>query len=120
MIVLASQLLASLMFAAGCALLTAILLRRSYRYFGSSRRRHNEGPIAAQPRPTGEWSGAHHDASAMIERQKVELHDQGRELKALLDNKISVLQELCRQSQQQIDRLEELLAESRSAPAARR
>ena len=115
MIVLASQLLASMMFAAGCALLTALLLRRSYRYFGRSRRKQNEGPIAAQPRPTSEWSGAHHDAAAMIERQKVELHEQGRELRAQLDNKISVLQELCRQSQQQIDRLEELLAESHAA-----
>ncbi|TWT85437.1 hypothetical protein Pla123a_02440 [Posidoniimonas polymericola] len=110
MLLLANTLVASIMFAAGCALLTSILLRRSYRYFGR-RRRYDDSPIARQPRPTSQWSGAYSDSSAMIERQKVELHDAGRELRAQLDNKIVVLQELCARSQQQIDRMEELLRE---------
>ena len=106
---LADTLVASFMFAAGCALLVAILLRRSYRYFGR-RRKRDDSPIAHQPRPTSEWSGAYTDSSAMIERQKVELHDTGRELKAQLDNKIVILQELCAKSEQQIQRMEDLLA----------
>lgn len=108
---LANQ-IANILFATGCGLLTAILLRRSYRYFGRRGRRDNR-PIAAQPRPTSEWSGAYHDAAALIERQKVEMHDLGRELKAQLDNKVSVLQMLSAQSQAQIERLEALLEESR-------
>lgn len=104
------------LFALGCALLTMILLRRSYRYFGKKRRR-NEPAIDAQPRPTDAWSGAHADASARIERQKVELYDLGREITAQIDNKMILLQELIGKSQAQIDRLEELLAESKERKA---
>ncbi|MEM9184920.1 MAG: hypothetical protein AAGB00_00320 [Planctomycetota bacterium] len=100
------------MFALGCALLTTILLRRSYKYFGRGRRRRNEPAIAAQPRPEGAWTGAHADASARVERQKVELHEQSREAAATIDNKLVLLQELIAKSQAQIDRLEKLLAEA--------
>lgn len=110
MVLLANNLLASAMFAIGCGLLTAIMLRRSYRYFGRSRKK-NEGPIATQPRPTSEWAGAYADSSARIEREKVEMHELGRELKAQLDNKIIVLKQLCAQSQRQIERMEQLLEE---------
>jgi hypothetical protein len=109
--VLLADLLTSAMFAVGCGLLTAIMLRRSYRYFGSGKRRGSQSPIDAQPRPTSEWSGAYTDSSARIERQKVELHEQHREASARLDNKLVLLQELCAKSQQQIDRMETLLAE---------
>ncbi|MEM6799607.1 MAG: hypothetical protein AAF589_08840 [Planctomycetota bacterium] len=103
---------APILFALGCGLLTAILLRRSYRYFGKNRRRRPEPPIAEQPRPTGEWSGAHADATARIERQKVELHELGRDITARIDSKLILLQELVIKSQSQIDRLETLLAEA--------
>lgn len=107
-----ADLMSSGLFALGCGLLTAILLRRSYKYFGRNRRRRNEPAIDAQPRPEGAWTGAHADASARIERQKVELHEQGREITARIDNKLVILQELIAKSQSQIDRLEALLAEA--------
>lgn len=106
-----NQLLTSLMLLAGSAMLTFFLLRRNFRYFKRNRASQDNSPIAKQPRPTGEWSGAYKDSSAMIDRQMVELHNSGRELKAQLDNKIVVMQELCAKSQRQIDRLEELLRE---------
>lgn len=115
---LLANVIAGTMFALGCGLLTAILLRRSYRYFGRGRKKDNR-PIVAQPRPTDQWSGAYQDADARFERQKVELHDQARELKAQLDSKMAVLQQLCAESQQQIDRLEALLQESRQVSASR-
>lgn len=107
-----SKLVASGMFALGCGLLTAFLLRCSYRYFGKRKAHSADAPIDSQPRPSGKWSGAYSDSSALIERQKVEIYDLGRELKAQLDGKIIVLEELCQRSQQQIDRLETLLADS--------
>lgn len=104
-----ANLLQSGLFVLGCAMLTMILLRRSYKYFGRSTRRRNDPPIAAQPRPTDAWSGAHADVSARIERQKVELHEMSREVTATIDSKLILLQELLAKSQSQIDRLEELL-----------
>ncbi len=111
---LAAGLLAPAFFAAGCALLTMILLRRSYRYFGNSRSRGGSGPaIDAQPRPTDKWDGAKKDANARFDRDQVELYDLARDLKGQLDSKIIVLNELVTKSQQQIDRLEALLEESK-------
>jgi len=110
-ILLAASLTAAWTFAAGVGLLAAILLRRSYRVLGKARRRGSESPIDLQPRPLHAWAGAYTDSSALIERQRVELHEQGRDLKAQLDNKLVILQALCAKSQRQIDRMEELLAE---------
>ncbi len=104
---------ASLLFAAGIALLTMLLLRRSYRYFGRRRTRGGSGPtIEFQPRPQGKWDGVKKDANARFDRDQVELYDLARDLKGQLDSKIIVLNELIVKSQQQIDRLEELLAET--------
>ena len=111
---LAEGLLAPAIFAAGCALLTMILLRRSYRYFGRRRTRGGSGPhIDAQPRPKDKWDGVKKDADARFNRDQVELYDLARDLKGQLDSKIIVLNELVLKSQKQIDRLEELLAESK-------
>lgn len=99
---------APIAFAAGCALLTMILLRRSYRYFGK-RRRGSGKPIDAQPRPTDPWAGAKKDAAARFDREQVELHELARELMGQLESKTIVLNELVMQSQRQIERLEELL-----------
>lgn len=109
---LLADIMAPALFALGCALLTMILLRRSYRYFGSRTRKRDERPLDLQPRPVGAWSGAHSDASARVERQMVELHERSREVTATIDNKLILLQQLVAQSQRQIDRLEELLAEA--------
>lgn len=103
--------LATVLFALGCGLLTAILLRRSYKYFGS-RPKKSKGPIEKQPRPTGPWSGAYSDAQARFDRQQVELHELARELKGQLDSKIMILQELVARSERQIERLETLLDEA--------
>lgn len=108
---LLADILPILLFLAGVALLTSILLRRTYKYFGKNRRRRNEPPIDAQPRPKDQWSGVHADATARIERQKVELHEMQRDVTAQIDSKLIVLRELINKSQAQIDRMEELLAE---------
>jgi hypothetical protein len=106
---LVAQLGSILMFIAGIALLTSILLRRTYRQLGRGRKRYDSRPIDAQPRPSGVWDGAKADSSAVIERQKVQLAELSRDINGQLDTKIMVLRELIAQSQQQIERMEELL-----------
>lgn len=100
------------MFALGVAILTAILLRRSYRLLGKRRKGGSNKVIETQPRPETAWSGSHQDAHARMNRQEVELHNMGRDFSAQLDSKMIVLQELIAQSQKQIDQLERLLKES--------
>ncbi|MEM1303896.1 MAG: hypothetical protein AAGG46_03315 [Planctomycetota bacterium] len=109
---LLAEFLPTLMFAAGCALLTMIMIRLTYKRIGRRRPRRNEPAIDAQPRPTGAWSGAQADASARISRQEVELHDRSREVTAQIDSKMIMLRELIAQSDEQIARLETLLAEA--------
>ncbi|MEQ8849527.1 hypothetical protein [Botrimarina sp.] len=106
-----SSWLAPIAFALGCGLLTAILLRRSYRYFGK-RKRGVGRPIDTQPRPATAWDGARHDAEARFNRQQVELHDLARDLTGQIDSKLILLRELVAQSDRQIARLEELLDEA--------
>ncbi|MEM9657406.1 MAG: hypothetical protein AAF961_03510 [Planctomycetota bacterium] len=99
-----------LLFLAGCALLATILLRRCHRYFGKARRRAGTGPaIERQPRPQSDWDGAQADASARIERQKVELQDFARDASGMINSKMIMLQHLIRTSDRQIQRLETLL-----------
>lgn len=108
--------LASMAFAAGCGLLTMILLRRSYRHFGK-RTRGGSGPaIDTQPRPTDPWAGVKRDAGARFDRQKVEMHELARDLMGQLESKTIVLNELVQQSQRQIDRLTELLDRGEKEP----
>ncbi len=102
-----------LLFLLGCALLTSILLRRSYRYFGRGRRRQNQSPLEKQPRPEGKWSGAQRDSLAQVDRQQVELHEMARDISGQLNSKIIVLEQLIATSQRQIERMETLLAESK-------
>ena len=103
------------MFVAGCALLTYVLLRRSYRYFGSARNRKQGPYLERLPRPKSAWDGMPRDAAAQIERQKVELYDMSRELNAELSSRIVILEQLIADSGQQIERMESLLAELHSA-----
>ncbi|MGI9456975.1 MAG: hypothetical protein ACR2NU_10455 [Aeoliella sp.] len=108
----ATQFQAILMFIAGIALLTMILLRRTYRQIGRHRKRYDARPIDSQPRPESEWSDAKSDVPAVIERQKVELADLSREVHGQIDSKVMVLRELIVQSQHQIARMEELLEQT--------
>ncbi len=99
-----------LMFIAGAGLVAWVLLRRGFRRSGG-RKKYDSRPIDTQPRPTSEWSGAYSDASAKLERQKVELAEFSRDANGQIDTKILVLRELIAQSDRQIRRMEELLAE---------
>ena len=106
------------LFLLGTTLLTFILLRRSYRYFGRRPRPRVEHPLAAVPRPTYDWSGVQADPLARIEREKVELHRLARDLTGRLDSKLILLQELVDTTQQHISEAERLLDEARRQSAA--
>jgi len=103
-----------LLFLAGCALLTWILMKRSGRYFGraSASRGRSSKPIEVQPRPTSAWSGVQRDALARIDREQVELQERARNLSGQLNSKIIVLEQLIATSSRQIERMEALLAQS--------
>jgi len=101
--------LAVVPFIAGVALLTWILMKRSFRYFGNRRRNNKTSPIERVPRPTSKWDGVQRDALAQVERQKVEMHEMTRDLNGQLSSKIIILEQLISDSQRQIDRLEQLL-----------
>lgn len=103
------------MFLAGVGLLSFILLKRSYRYFGGRRTTRKEGPLDLQHRPTSKWDGAQRDRYAHAEREKVELYEMARELKGDLNSRIIVLERLIAESGEQIRRMEELLQEMNSS-----
>ncbi len=100
---------ATVLFFAGCALLTLFLLKRSYRL---GRRKSSSVPIERIARPTSKWDGAQRDTLAQVERQKVDMYDIARDLNGELSSRIIVLERLIGDSQQQIERLENLLAEA--------
>ena len=102
---LVAQLGPILLFIAGIGLLTAILLRRTYRQLGRRGRKYDNRPIDAQPRPNHRWDGAKADTVAVIERQKVELAELSRDVNGQLDTKIMMLRELIAQSQRHKHRL---------------
>ena len=104
-------------FFAGCALLTVIMLRRTYRRIGK-RTKYNPAAIERIARPAGPWDGAQRDALAQVERQKVEMHDMAREINGQLTSRIIVLEQLVGESQRQIERLETLLAEAEQKNAS--
>jgi hypothetical protein len=105
-----ANILPTLMFFAGCVLLTIILLRRPYRYFRRrTHKRVGESAIEQQPRPKQSWSGMQKDTVSHIERQKVELHDMPHDVTGQLNSKILLLQQLMSKSDQQIEQMEKLL-----------
>jgi len=114
MVLLSTITPAVLMFTLGCAMLTFLLLKRSYRYFGRSSRSRSSRPLELQSRPASKWDGAQRDALAVVERQKVEMHDMARELTGQLSTKIVTLERLISDSQRQIDRMEVLVEELES------
>ncbi len=116
-VVVLAEIDAGWFFFAGCALLTMILLKRSYRRMG--RRKKNAPAIERIARPSGQWDGAQRDALAQVERQKVEMHEMARDLNGQLNSKIIVLEKLVGESQRQIERLEELLDKAEETSAER-
>ena len=104
--------LAPWMFAAGCAMITWILLKRSYKYFGRKRGRRVIKAIDEQHRPTSTWDGAQRDSLAQIERQKVEMQELSRDLNGQLNSKIIILEKLIADSQRQIERMEKLVEQA--------
>lgn len=100
------------MFALGCGLLAALLLRRSYRYFGKKSRGGSGPHLEVQPRPKDEWDGVRDDAAARFDRQQVELHALARDLTGQIDTKLALMRQLVAQSDEQIKRLETLLEEA--------
>src|SRR5690606_5091863 len=107
-----------LMFLAGVTIVAWVLLRRGLMR-GRRRTTFDARPIDAQERPTSTWSGAHTDASAILERQQVELAEFRREVMGQIDTKILVLRELMRQSDEQIQRMEQLLVQAEQDIARR-
>ena len=106
----------SWLFLAGCALLTMLLMRRTSRYFGQRISRSGSGPhLEHLPRPVKAWDGAQRDAFALIERQKVELHEISRDLTGQIDSKMILLEQLIATSNQQIERMEGLVAQLQGA-----
>ncbi|MEQ8209039.1 MAG: hypothetical protein RH917_04340 [Lacipirellulaceae bacterium] len=115
---LSPELRGSLMFLAGVALITIMLVRKTYRRIGRGRAKltGGRGPaIESQPRPADAWDGAYRDASAHIQREKVELHEMARDANGQLTSKIVMLEQLIETSSGQIERMEQLLAELREA-----
>lgn len=96
-------------FLAGVALLTWVLMKRSYKRLGRSRRNRVIPHLERLPRPRTQWDGVQRDTLAQVERQKVEMHEMTRDLNGQLSSKIIILEQLISDSQQQIDRLEQLL-----------
>lgn len=96
------------------AVAIAILLKRSYRYFGRSGKNHP--PLVTLPRPAalGHSPG---QAPAEWAKYEVELHETARRLSAQLDSKMIALTELTRQAQQTIEKLETLLADLQGVPS---
>ena len=112
-ILLANTAFAILMLLAGCAVLLSILLRRSYRYFGRQSKSRVITGLEHLPRPKSQWEGVYHDVDATIDRHEVEMAEMVRDMTGQLNTKIYVLEQLISESQQQIDRMEELLQEVR-------
>jgi len=96
----------------GLALVTAILLRRSGRYF---RRTKNRPALVQIDRPTPEKPQGHHlDAPDAMRRWEVEMHEMMRDHSARLDNKIRILQYLLGEAEQAAARLEAVLRQIQS------
>lgn len=109
----------TLLFLAGCALLTWVLLRRAYRRCGRRPGKTGRDYLEHVHRPTSAWDGACHDAEAVLDREKVELYDMARDAAGRLDSKLILLKQMITTNERQIERMEGLLAELEGAVAAR-
>lgn len=102
--------------AAGVALLTLILLRRSWRYERRRRRRDRRANGSAPTRSVGDaFSGSDRDplvdAPPEVLRWHVALHETARDLQAELETKMVIVDQLIVQARREADRLERILAQ---------
>jgi hypothetical protein len=106
------------LFLAGAGLASFILLRRTYRYLGA--RSKEEPALARAPRSDAAKERLHGGAPPEMSRWQVELHDLARDLKAEIDSKLSLLQILTAQAQEERQRLEAALARAERLGVSRR
>jgi len=107
------------MFLAGIALLTLVALRKWYRQYGGAARRRRARKELREQQNKGQkifkldrgHSQRLLDAPPEMARWQVEMHDLARDLKAELDSKIAVLQQVTINARQEGDRLERLLSD---------
>ncbi len=93
----------------GMVLLTWVLLRRRYEHRpGSSRANVSQIDRAGQPQEPAQPGSL--DAGAEVIRWQVQMHETARDLKAELDSKMGVLQQLVRMAADHEQRLEQLIA----------
>jgi len=97
----------TLMFFLGVTLMTAILLRRSFRYYRRRRGRTPDRPLrtAAANREVNREQPLM-DAPPEVLRWQVEMHETARDLKAELNSKMSALQVLIQMATEASDRLQ--------------
>lgn len=98
-----------LMFLVGVGLMTAILLRRYFRYYHRGGRKRAEAPLA-RAKPNKLEGQPLADAPRDVLRWQVEMHETARDLKAEIDSKLSVLQTLVSLADEQTTRLEAAIA----------
>jgi hypothetical protein len=85
----------------------AILLRRSYRYFG--RRNRDAAPLVLTPRPDRAKPPV--PPAVEFSKYEVHLHETARELTARLDNKMIAVSQLVARAEAATTQLEALLAQ---------
>jgi hypothetical protein len=102
-----------LMLLAGIALLTVLLLRRSFRHYAARRpsRGSSLTDVRAEPQPGPVRRGAA-PTPAEVSQWQVEMHELARELKGELDTKMRLLQLLIDQARCEAQRLQALLAQA--------
>jgi hypothetical protein len=96
----------TVLFLAGLVLTCGVLLLRTHRQLGSRPKANLPSPATFSPSPAPPPVGHRLDAPGEIRRFEVEMHDLARVLQAQLDSKITILQHLVRDAEQQADRLE--------------
>lgn len=108
----------TILFLAGVALTSAVLLFRTQRQL-SGRPKTETPSLASFSQPRSHAAQAHRlDAPREMREWEVEMHDLARELQAQLDSKTAILEHLIHDARQQADRLEAAIdrAEKSGAP----
>lgn len=103
--------ISSWMLVAGIAVLTWILLRRTWKY------RRQSQLARTSPNPHADFRDRHDhgiELSRDMTRFQVEIYDFARDMRADIDTKMRVLQTLTRQADQQAKRLEEAINQAKN------
>lgn len=117
------------MLCAGIALLCAVGLRKWYRQYGGPARRkraRRELKASSQTKSSAQGKGSGKsrsqrllDAPTDVVRWQVEMHELARDLKAEIDTKITVLQQVTLRAHHESERLEQLLHQLEEKTSAR-